>query len=732
MVRIRQAEKELDLKALEERVQARWKEQKIYEKSCARAEGRPKYYFLDGPPYASGAIHLGTAWNKIIKDAIVRYLSMRGFNVRRQAGWDCHGLPIEVKVEKKLGIKDKREIEALGVEKFVQECRRWATEHVCTMTGQFQRLGIWLDWEEPYTTMRDEYIEAAWWTIKRAHEQGLLTQDYRVVTWCPRCETALADAEIEYAERRDPSIYVKFPVVGREGEYILIWTTTPWTLVGNLAVMVNPEFEYVRARTKEGTLILAKDLAHILREKFGLEYEIIEALSGRELEGIRYRNPLSDLIAVEGGGKAYTVILSPFVALGEGTGCVHCAPGHGPEDFEASKGYGIKPVCPVDEGGTFTAEAGKYKGLKVKRDDSVIIEDLRTRRVLLLAEEISHRYGHCWRCTTPIIYRATEQWFIRITELKERMLEEIQRVAWVPEWVGSARFKDWVENAKDWTISRQRYWGTPLPVWICERCRSVEVLGSKAELERHGKVEELHRPYVDRITFPCPCGGTRRRVPDVLDVWFDSGVAAWASLGYPARKEGLERWYPVDFITEGHDQTRGWFYSQLGCGLLAFGEVPYRKVLMHGFTLDEKGEKMSKSLGNVVSPEEVIERYSAEALRFYTLWANKPWDDLRFNWEEVKVVQKTFTILWNVYVFATTYMAIDAFDPSKTGDLTAHYKKEDHWILSRLNSLIKEVTEAFESCHPYRATRALNEFILEDLSRWYIILVRPRTWIEKE
>lgn len=725
---IKQAKKELNLRELEEKIQDYWKKRRIYEKQKSLLRDKPKYYFLDGPPYASGAIHLGTAWNKIIKDCITRFLAMRGYNVRRQAGWDCHGLPIEVKVEQKLGIKSKKEIEEFGIEKFVQECKRWAIEHVRVMTSQFKRLGVWMDWEDPYMTLKDEYIEAAWWTIKKAHEKKLLEKALRVVTWCPRCETALAEAEVEYREREDPSIYVKFPVLNREGEYIIIWTTTPWTLIGNLAIAVHPDFEYVKAKTPQGIFILAKDLSHIIKDKFGMEYTIIESFKGKDLEGLKYKNPLSDFIKIKADENCYKVILADFVSLDEGTGCVHCAPGHGPEDFEVATKYGIKVVCPVDDRGVFTEEAGKYKGKITKKDDDIIINDLKELGYLLKSEKIVHRYGHCWRCKTPIIYRATEQWFIKITKVKDKMLKEIEKVTWIPSWAGSARFRDWVENARDWTISRQRYWGIPLPIWVCENCGKLKVIGSRKELNT--EVKELHRPYVDLVVLPCECGGEMKRVKDVLDVWFDSGVAPWASLNYPARREEFEYWYPADFITEGHDQTRGWFYSQLGCGIIAFDEIPYRKVLMHGFTLDEKGEKMSKSLGNVVTPEEVIEKYGAEVLRFYTLWANKPWDDLRFNWEEVRVVNKLFNILWNVYVFATTYMSIDKFSPRELNKI--EYKIEDLWILSRLNSIIKEVTDNLEKMHIFNAVRSIYDFILQDLSRWYIVLIRPRIWIEEE
>ncbi|MFQ5887235.1 MAG: isoleucine--tRNA ligase, partial [Candidatus Hydrothermarchaeales archaeon] len=731
---IEQAERGVKLKELEEKIQKWWEDDRIYEKCKSHRKGGQKYYFLDGPPYASGSIHLGTAWNKILKDAVVRYLSMKGLNVRRQAGWDCHGLPIELKVEEKLGIKNKHEIEELGEREFIKECEKWAHEHIEIMTEQFSRLGVWMDWDRPYMTLKNEYIEAAWWTIKKANEKGLLTNDLGVVTWCPRCETALANVEIEFSERVDPSIYVKFPVVGKEGEYLLIWTTTPWTLIGNLAVMVHPEFEYAKVRTKEGDLILANALVDVLENDLNLEYEVIDVMQGKDLEGLRYKNPLEEVIDVSPSKNAYSVILTDFVSLEEGTGCVHSAPGHGPEDFEACAPYNIEPICPVDEGGAFTKEAGKFAGLTVKKDDKAVLKELEERGALLLSTQISHRYGHCWRCKSPIIYRATKQWFIKVTTLIDRMLEETEKVEWVPDWAGSSRFKDWIENIKDWTISRQRYWGIPLPIWVCKECGNIEAIGSRKELEKKGfKIKDMHKPFVDKIVLKCECGGEELRVPDVLDVWFDSGVAAWASLGYPGEEAEFKDWYPVDFITEGHDQTRGWFYSQLGCGLIAFDMIPYKRVLQHGFTLDEKGNKMSKSLGNVVQPEEVIERFGTEVLRFYILWANKPWDDLRFNWTEVEVIDRMFNIFWNAYVFATTYMALDKFDPTSLGpDVTKYYTQEDKWIMSRLNTVVKEVTEAFESLQLYSAPRIIHNFILEDLSRWYIPFIRFRTWMESE
>ncbi|MFQ5976442.1 MAG: isoleucine--tRNA ligase, partial [Candidatus Hydrothermarchaeales archaeon] len=496
---IEQAERGIKFKELEEKIQKWWEENHIYDKCKSHRKESQKYYFLDGPPYASGSIHLGTAWNKIIKDAVVRYLSMKGLNVRRQAGWDCHGLPIELKVEEKLGIKNKHEIEELGEGKFIEECEKWAHEHIEIMTKQFSRLGVWMDWDRPYKTLNNEYIEAAWWTIKKAKEKGLLTNDLGVVTWCPRCETALANVEIEFQERVDPSIYVKFPVVGKENEYLLIWTTTPWTLIGNLAIMVHPDFEYAKVRTKEGDLILANALVDILEDELDLDYEIIDVMNGKDLKGLRYKNPLEDVIEISPSENAYSVILADFVSLEEGTGCVHSAPGHGPEDFEACKPYNIEPISPVDARGAFTKEAGKFAGLIVKKDDKTILKELEERGVLLLSTQISHRYGHCWRCKSPIIYRATKQWFIKVSTLIDRMLEETEKVEWVPEWAGSSRFKDWIENIKDWTISRQRYWGIPLPLWVCKECGNIEAIGSRKELEEKGfKIDDMHKPFVDK------------------------------------------------------------------------------------------------------------------------------------------------------------------------------------------------------------------------------------------
>lgn len=731
-------------KALENKIQRFWQEQNIYDKTSKLRENKPRYSFLDGPPYCSGRIHLGTAWNKTIKDAFLRYKSMSGYSLRRQAGWDTHGLPIEHKVEQLLEIKSKQEIEEkYGIDNFVEKCKEFAIKNKEDMTDQFKSMGIWMDWEDPYVTYDNSYMESCWWTLKKADERDLLVQDKRVITWCPQCETALANAEIEYDEIQDPSIYVKFELVNQEFDvpsYVLIWTTTPWTIPANMAVSVHPEFEYsyIKVSDDEGKqeiLLMATGLIDSLFEED--QYEIIKTVTGESLDGLEYLHPLREEVPLQ-AEFSHRIILGDHVTLEDGTGCVHTAPGHGPEDYEVGVKNGIEVFCPVGENGCYTEEAGKYADCGVKDANPEITHDLYHNGALLKEGTIDHRVGLCWRCKTPIIYIATKQWFIKVTEIKDQMLEQVDAVEWVPSWAGESRFKDWVSNARDWTISRQRYWGIPIPIWTCEDCDSKVVVGSKQELKELSRDDTLtgdfvHRPHVDNITIPCECGHDMHRVPDVLDVWIDSGVAGWAALHYPQDpSENFEDWFPYDFITEGHDQTRGWFYSQLGLGVAAFGKAPYKKVLMHGFTLDDKGQKMSKSIGNVVSPEEVIEKYSADTLRFYLLDANKPWDDLKFNWDEVQNSSKLFNILWNVYYFSTTYMSLDNFDPTAHNKEDLTFRQEDLWIRSRVNTLIKSVSEDIESLVFNRATEKITEFVLEDLSRWYVRLIRGRTWVESD
>ena len=728
---------------LEPEILRYWRDRRIYEKVREMLRGKPKFYFLDGPPYpSSDTPHIGTLWNKILKDAIVRFWRARGRYVHDKPGYDCHGLPIEVKVEQQLGFSTKKEIEEFGVEKFVEKCKEFALRNVESMTRHFEDFGVSLKWDEPYLTLDPAYMQAAWWLVKRADELGLLERGVKVVHWCPRCETTLADYEVsEYRTITDPSIYVKFPVKGRSGEYLLVWTTTPWTLPANVAVMAHPELEYVWVEVNGEKLLIASSRLEAVMAEAGVDsYRVLARVKGEDLEGLEYIHPLEEEVEVQKKLASYhrVVLSSEYVSAEEGTGLVHCAPGHGEEDFEVGRQYGLPVVAPVDDRGVFTRDAGKYAGKPVREANGEIIEDLRRKGLLFHEGVISHRYPVCWRCKTPLILRATPQWYIRISHLKEKFLEEAARVRWIPEWAGYARFKNWLEGLRDWVISRQRYWGTPAPIWVCSSCGHRVVVGSLAELEelagRRLELRDLHRPWIDRVTLKCPkCGGVMRRVEDVLDVWLDSGVAFYASLGYPLRREEYERLEPVDVIIEGHDQIAGWFFSLLRCGIIAFGRVPYRAVLMHGFALDERGREMHKSLGNYVAPHQVLEfeRGGRDVLRWYVL-RNTAWEDLKFSWRGLAEVYDDLNILWNVYVFASLYMSLDKFDPSAhpLEEYLERMRPEDRWLISRVERLTRDVTKWMESYEVHRAARALRNFIVEDVSRWYIRLVRPRVWVE--
>ncbi len=716
---------------VEEEVFRFWHDHRVYWK--VKERGEKDFFFVDGPPYTTGEIHLGTAWNKVIKDVVLRYRRMSNYKVRDTPGWDMHGLPIEVKVEQMLNFKNKRDIESFGVDRFVAKCMEYALENKEKMTEQFKKLAVWMDWDNPYMTVKADYINAAWWTVKQAYEKGLLEKKLRVVNWCPRCETALAEAEVEYWDETDPSIYVKFPLREKDA-YIVIWTTTPWTLPANMAVAVHPDFTYVKARVKkngaEEKIIVARELLESVAEKGGLEVvEVLEEYRGKDLEGLEYEHPLSSEVPYQ-KGKTHRVCLADFVSL-ENTGCVHIAPGHGADDFNLGMKYGLEVFNPVDGRGVYTEQAGKYAGINVREANRIIIEDLKKKGLLLAEEKITHRYGHCWRCKSPILYRATEQWFITVSKVKDKMLEEIDRVRWIPEWAGLSRFRDWVSNARDWCISRQRYWGIPIPVWVCENCGKIKVVGSIDELGVEIKDDlDVHRPRVDEVTFECECGGTMKRVPDVFDVWFDSGVASWATLNFPRVVEDFKRLWPADFITEGHDQTRGWFYSQLGASVVSFGRAPYKTVLMHGFTLDEQGRKMSKSLGNVIKPESVVEKIGVDAFRLYVL-SSALWEDLRFSWEEAEMYRRYLNIVWNAVRFAYMYMVLDKEDLLECSKNSMEFRIEDRWILSRLENTCRIAGEALENYNLHRVVKNFIEFFVEDFSRWYVQLIRSRVWEEK-
>ncbi|MET1101697.1 MAG: isoleucine--tRNA ligase [Pyrodictiaceae archaeon] len=728
---------------VESEVKRFWEENNIYKKVKEMLKGKPTLYFLDGPPYPSSDVpHAGTAWNKVLKDSLLRFWRMNGYNVIDTPGYDCHGLPIEVAVEKKLGVKVKREIESrIGVERFIEECRRMVEENIRGLTHWFKELGVFMDWDNPYLTMRDEYIEAAWWLIKKAHERGLLERDKRIVYWCPRCGTTLAEYEVEYREIEDPSIYVKFPIRARENEYLLVWTTTPWTLPANTFVMAHPEAIYVKVRVGDEYLILAKPRLHEVMEEAGVSnYEVVDEFPGRILEGLEYIHPLSEVVPAQKRLEKYhRVYLFPeYVSLYEGTGLVHSAPGHGFEDFEAAKRLGIEEiVSPIDDEGRFTEEAGRYTGIPAREANKLIIEDLKKKGALFHASIVKHRYPVCWRCKTPTLLRATTQWVIKVTKLKDRLREESRKARWIPGWAYE-RLSFMIDNLQDWVLSRQRYWGTPLPIWQCPHCGYTLVVGSIEEMEKYGgrRPKELHKPWIDEVTLRCPkCGHEMKRVPDVADVWFDSGVSFYASLGHPEKKRSLlyEKRFKAKFITEGHDQTRGWFFSLLRAGVIGFNEIPYENVLVHGFMLDEKGREMHKSLGNYVATDEILRRAGADVFRLWVL-QNTIWEDAKFSWKALDEARSVLNVAWNVFVFASTYMELDRFSPKEHSleKYWEHLRPEDKWILSRTYRIINEATRDFMEYRVHEAVKKLASFIIEDVSHWYVRLIRRRVWVEEE
>ncbi len=695
---------------LEEEVMEFWKKRHIYRKAKEKNKEGEVFFFCDGPPYATGQIHPGTAWNKCLKDSVCRYKRMNGFNVRAQPGYDTHGLPIEVKVEQEMKILSKKEIEErVGIENFIKKCKEFASRHVKTINGQFERCGVWMDFENPYITYKNSYIESSWKTIKKAHEKGLLARGVYVLPYCARCETTLANYELEYADETDPSIYVKFKLKDSE-EYLVIWTTTPWTLVSNMAVMVHPTFTYVKAKVDGETWIVAKERLDALMAFANSSATVLGELSGKKLEGLRYEHPIQGKM-----GKEYdrrVVLSDEFVTIEDGSGLVHCAPGHGPQDFIIGKRFDIEIFSPIDSAGKFTKEAGEYAGMRTKDAGERAIADLEACGALIYAGKIRHRYPHCWRCKTKLIYLTTDQWFITVSKLKEKMLEEIEKCTWQPAFA-KTRFTDFVQAAPDWCISRQRYWGIPLPIWICGKCGDMKVIDSVKELG--AGVDDLHKPQLDKVEFKCAkCDGKMKRTPDILDVWFDSGNAVWAQF-----EKGEKEIYPANVIIEGKDQTRGWFYSLLGSGVVLHDQIPYSALLMHGFFVDEKGEKMSKSVGNFVPLEEIVEKNGVDSFRLWSL-SSTVWDDLRFSWDEIREAGRSLGIIYNLGVY------LQRFYPKKKIQVQKFERLEDLYILSRLESTRKECTQAFEEYRVHDAAKAVRKFIVEDLSRFYLKLAKKR------
>ena len=725
----------------EKKVEQFWKENKIFEKSMdSRKEGET-YTFYDGPPTANGKPHIGHVLTRVIKDMIPRYRTMKGCMVPRKAGWDTHGLPVELEVEKKLGLDGKEQIEAYGMEPFIQQCKESVWKYKGMWEDFSSTVGFWADMDHPYVTYDDNYIESEWWALKEIWNKDLLYKGFKIVPYCPRCGTPLSAQEVSqgYKTVKERSAIVRFKVVGEEA-YFLAWTTTPWTLPSNLALCVNPDETYCKVKAADGyTYYLAEALMDKVLGKLAKEdekaYEILETYKGKDLEYKEYE-PLWECTreaAAKQKKKAHFVVCDSYVTMSDGTGIVHIAPAFGEDDNRVGRDYNLPFVQFVDGQGNMAKET-PYAGVFVKKADPLVLVDLDKEGKLFDAPKFEHDYPHCWRCDTPLIYYARESWFIKMTAVKEDLIRNNNTINWIPENIGKGRFGDWLENVQDWGISRNRYWGTPLNIWQCE-CGHMHSVGSRQELfemsgDEKAKTVELHRPYIDEITLKCPeCGGTMRRVPEVIDCWFDSGAMPFAQHHYPFENQDLfEQQFPADFISEAVDQTRGWFYSLLAESTLLFNKAPYRNVIVLGHVQDENGQKMSKSKGNAVDPFDALEKYGADAIRWYFYINSAPWLPNRFHGKAVVEGQRKFmSTLWNTYAFFVLYANIDEFDPTKYNLDYDSLPVMDKWLLSKLNSVVKAVDENLASYKIPESARALQEFV-DEMSNWYVRRSRERFW----
>ncbi|MBU0460282.1 MAG: isoleucine--tRNA ligase, partial [Nanoarchaeota archaeon] len=714
-----------------------WKYHKILEKLKEKNKTGKKFNFLQGPPYTSGKVHLGTAWNTVLKDMALRYKRFRGFKVWDRNGYDVHGLPTAHKVMAKHNLETKEAIEKFGVNKFMKECEAHALKMGEEMTRIFQRLGVTLDYSDSYMALTNDYMEGEWWLVKKAYENKRLYRGKKVMTWCQYCETALAKHECEYENVTDNSIFVKLKLKGKKDECLIIWTTTPWTIPFNLAVMVNPELDYLKVEVDGEKWILVKALAGVVVQSvFNKKMKVVEEFKGSEMEGWEYVHPFADEVAEykelkEKHPNVHTVILSKdYVDTTAGSGLVHCAPGCGPEDQEAAKPYDLPAYNTLSEDGYFPPRMGQFAKLRAKVDDHKFVEALKEKGAILATTKVEHDYPHCWRCHKPIIFRTTKQWFFKIEDLREKMLEENQKVNWVPQ---TEAFDAWTRNLKDNSITRQRYWGTPVPIWKCSKCQHLEVIGSIKELkEKAGSVpKDLHRPWIDEIEWKCKCKeGTLKRIPDILDVWIDAGTASWNCLYYPQREDYFENFFPADLILEATEQVRLWFSMLSICSQLTLVKNPYKNVYMHGMLRDIGGVKMSKSLGNIISPDEMVDKHGADVLRYY-MCGTSAGQDIRFSWEEAVLKSRHLQILWNVHKLLLNLAQDNQINPFELSVDVESLGLEEKYILSKLNTTIKEVTSLFDQYRFDETIAPLEELYLE-LSRTYIQLVREKSSLGKK
>jgi isoleucyl-tRNA synthetase len=708
--------------ALEERVLERWRERDVFHESIRRREGSPPFIFYEGPPTANGRPGAHHVLARVFKDVFPRYRTMRGHYVPRKAGWDCHGLPVELEVEKELGFHNKHDIERYGIAEFNAKCRESVLRYIDEWNELTERIGFWVDTDDAYYTLANDYIESVWWSLKQVWDKGLLVEGNRVVPYCTRCGTALSSHELSlgYEDVVDPSVYVKFPLVDEPDVSLLAWTTMPWTLVPHAAIAVDPEVTYVRARKDGDTLILAEPL---VERVLGEDAEIVARMPGSELLGVHYEPPFPYI--TDYGERGHTVLAGDFVSIEDGTGVVHTGAAFGEDDFRLATENGLTIHNPVDAEGRFDERTGPYAGMHVREADPHLIEALRESGRLFRAGEYEHSYPHCWRCGTPLIYYAKKNWSVRTTARKDELLSANESINWYPEHIKHGRFGKWLENNVDWALSRERYWGTPLPVWRCDEDHVVCV-GSLAEIREHGgePPEDLHRPYIDEVVLTCDdCGGEMHRVPDLIDVWWDSGCMPFAQRHAPFEGEDVFRErFPADYICEALDQTRGWFYSLLAVSTLLFGESSYRTCLCLGLILDPDGQKMSKSKGNVVVPWDVLSEHGADAFRWYYFTSKQPWDGYRFSLDAVgESVRQLLKPLWNTYAFYVQYANLEA-EPSGAAETDL-----DRWIRSRLSATTERVIERMDDYDTTFAGRAIAEFI-DDLSNWYVRLSRRRFW----